>query len=178
MLAVKGGIIFVGLLLSSAIARGELQITANQNIWAVPSTSKSCKAWNEGQQEDNIKAKYINLGNLSFLWSNPKKDFRIREIRVSIRDKILKGGEYKCSVVGGELLALGMGDWLTIKKSASHQYTYVGTDCAMLCGGIEFAEDIAGTMNGKVEVVGDALESGSAVEEVYGLPIQVDNLEF
>jgi hypothetical protein len=174
----KGGTIFLGLLLSSAWAKAELQVTANQNIWAVPSTSKSCKAWNEGQQEDNIKPKYINLGNLSFLWSNTKKDFRIREIRVSIRDKILKGGEYNCKVVDGELLALGMGDWLTIKKSASHQYTYVGTDCAMLCGGIEFADDIAGTMNGKLEVVGDALENGSAVEEVYGLPIQVDNLEF
>jgi hypothetical protein len=175
---VKGGTIFVGLLLSSSFAQAELQITANQNIWAVPSTSKSCKAWNDGQEQDNIKPKYINLGNLSFLWSNPKKDFRIREIRVSIRDKILKGGEYKCSVVGEELLALGMGDWLTIKKSASHQYTYVGTDCAMLCGGIEFADDIAGTMNGKIEVVGEALEGNTQEEQVYGLPIQVDNLEF
>ncbi|QLY23983.1 hypothetical protein [Bdellovibrio sp. KM01] len=178
MLGLKGGTIFAGLLLSASVSQAELQITANQNIWAVPSTSKSCKAWNDGQEQDNIKSKYINLGNLSFLWSNPKKDFRIREIRVSIRDKILKGGEYKCSVVGDELLALGMGDWLTIKKSASHQYTYVGTDCAMLCGGIEFAEDIAGTMNGKIEVVGNALEGGAGEEQVYGLPLQVDNLEF
>jgi hypothetical protein len=175
---IKGGTIFVGLLLSSSFAFAELQITANQNIWAVPSTSKSCKAWKENQEADDIKPKYINLGNVSFLWSDPKKDFRIKEIKVSIRDKILKNGEYICRIEGDQLKALGEGDWLTIKKAGSHQHSYVGTDCPALCGSIEFDKDIAGTMNGKIEVIGDAMANGKSEEQTYGLPIEVDNLEF
>ncbi|WP_413557256.1 hypothetical protein [Bdellovibrio sp. HCB209] len=178
MVFVKGSTIAAGLLLSSSFALAELQITGNQNIWAVPSTSKSCKAWKENKEEDDIKPKYINIGNLSFLWSDPKRDFRIKEVRVSVRDSILKGGEYRCSIKGDELQALGEGSWLKIPKAGSHQYSYVATDCPALCGGMEFAEDIAATMSGKIEVVGDLLDPENPVEQVYGLPIQVDNLEF
>jgi hypothetical protein len=54
----------------------------------------------------------------------------------------------------------------------------VGTDCPALCGSIEFDKDIAGTMNGKIEVIGDAMANGKSEEQTYGLPIEVDNLEF
>ncbi|WP_413584347.1 hypothetical protein [Bdellovibrio sp. HCB274] len=159
-------------------AQAELQITANTNIWAVPSTSKSCKAWKENQEENDIKAKYINLGNLSFLWSDHVRDLRLKEIRVSLRDPVLVNGEYLCKVSGADLQYLGEGDWLTIKKAGSHQYTYVATDCPMLCGGIAFQKDVAATMNGKIEVIGEVNNDGKLEERVYGLPISVDNLEF
>ncbi|WP_413574713.1 hypothetical protein ACLVWU_10830 [Bdellovibrio sp. HCB290] len=172
-IAVIGGLFFFA---SGAMA--ELQITANTNVWAVPSTSKSCKAWKENQEDNDVKAKYINLGNLSFLWSDHNRDLRIKEIRVSLRDAVLTGGEYLCSINGAELRSLGEGDWMAIRRASQHQYTYVATDCPMLCGGIEFQKDVMVTMNGKIEVFGEVSHEGKLEERVYGLPISVDNLEF
>jgi hypothetical protein len=162
----------------SSFALADLQVAANQNIWAVPSTSKSCKAWKEERPEDDIQAKYINLGNLSFTWSDHEKDFRITEIRISLRDAVLKDGKYDCSVKGADLAALSDGEWLRIPKAKPNRYSYVATDCAMLCGGIEFSKDIAATMAGKIEVLGERLKDGKAEPAVYALPISVDNLEF
>ncbi|MEK2688489.1 hypothetical protein [Bdellovibrio sp. GT3] len=171
-------LMMVCILFVAGQVKADLQVTANTNVWAVPSTSKSCKAWKQNKEENDVPSKYINLGNLSFLWSDSDLDLQIKEIRVSLRDPVLNGGEYLCRVSGEDLKFLGEGDWMTVRKAASHQYTYVATDCPMLCGGIQFQKDVAATINGKIEVIGDVEKDGRLEERVYGLTISVDNLEF
>lgn len=162
----------------SASAFADLKISANTEVWAMPSEAKSCLAWKAGKEENDIKSKYINLGNLGFEWNDLQRSLRITEIRVSLRSPILKNEAYDCHITGAELQALGDKGWTQIPKASSAQISSRDTDCALICGGIEFSKDIEATVDGKIEVIGEAQSKGKTEPVIFGLTITADNVEF
>lgn len=164
------------LIFIAAPALADLKISANTSVWAMPAETKSCIAWKAGQEENDIKAKYINLGNLSFEWDNMQSSLHISEIRVSLRSPVLKNEGYDCHIVGKELQALGDPGWIDIPKATAARSSLRETDCALICGGIEFAQDIDETMNGKIEVLGEIQSSVGKDSVIFALPITADNV--
>ncbi|MFM6929963.1 MAG: hypothetical protein ACKOX6_15945 [Bdellovibrio sp.] len=159
-------------------AFASLKISANTSVWAMPAETKSCIAWKAGQEENDIKAKYINLGNLGFEWDDLQSSLRITEIRVSLRGEVLKGESYNCHITGAELQALGDNNWMNIPKASEKRSSLRDTDCSLICGGIEFKQDVAATMNGKIEVLGESQSSAGTEPVIFALPITADNVEF
>lgn len=161
----------------SAPAFADLKISANTEVWAMPAEAKSCLAWKSGQEQNDIKSKYINLGNLAFEWSDTQRSLRITEIRVSLRSSILKNEAYDCHITGAELQALGDKNWTKIPKASSGKASLRDTDCALICGDIEFARDIEATMDGKIEVIGEAQSKDKKELVIFGQTITADNVE-
>lgn len=159
-------------------ALADLKISANTSVWAMPAETKSCVAWKSGKEANDIKAKYINLGNLGFEWDDLQRSLHIAEIRVSIMGDVLKDGSYYCHIAGAELHSLGDKNWMEIPKATEKSSSLRGTDCALICGGIEFKQDVEITMNGKIEVIGEAKSPGKIEPVIFALPITVDNVEF
>lgn len=159
-------------------AFADLKISANSSVWAMPAETKSCVAWKTGKDANDIKAKYINLGNLGFEWDDLRRSLRITEIRVSLMGEVLKDGAYYCHITGAELQALGDKNWTEIPKATEKRFSLRDTDCALICGGIEFKQDVEVTLSGKIEVIGEAKSPGKAEPVIFGLPITADNVEF
>ncbi|MGE5087327.1 MAG: hypothetical protein ACM3MG_13570 [Bacillota bacterium] len=162
----------------STPAFADLKISANTSVWAMPAEAKSCIAWKSGKEENDIKSKYINLGNLGFEWDDVRRSLHITEIRVSLRGEVLKGEAYDCHITGAELQALGDKNWMDIPKASASRSSQRDTDCSLICGGIEFRQDIAVTMNGKIEVIGEAKSAAGSEPVIFALPITADNVEF
>lgn len=158
-------------------ALADLKISANTSVWAMPAETKSCIAWKAGKEENDIKAKYINLGNLGFEWNDLNRSLHITEIRVSLMGEVLKDGAYYCHITGAELQALGDKNWMEIPKASEKKSSLRDTDCALICGGIEFIQDVEVTMNGKIEVIGEVKSPGKIEPVIFALPITADNVE-
>lgn len=156
----------------------DLKISANTEVWAMPAEAKSCIAWKAGKEANDIKSKYVNLGNLSFEWNDMQRSLHITEIRVSLRSPVLKNEVYDCRINGAELEALGDKNWTRIQKATADKSSLRDTDCSLICGGIAFAKDVEATMDGKIEVIGEAQSKHKIEQVIFGLPITADNVEF
>ncbi|XGC79482.1 hypothetical protein ACES2L_09095 [Bdellovibrio bacteriovorus] len=169
MKAFIAGIIF----LSTVVHANELEISANESVWAIPTPVMSCLAAKNPDPIEDIPASHIRLGNLSFNWTDKENDFVITAIKVKMVDSVLTGGSYECVTSGAALEALSNEiNWTTIPANTAKE-----TDCNLICGGISFIDNTPATVNGKIEVHGyKQTKSGNHTEAIYALPITVDNL--
>ena len=175
----KTVLVLASFFVSSMALAGELVISANSEVWAVPNSAKSCKAWKSGKQENDIPGKHANFGNLQVSWNDSEKTLRIHAVRISLKDSLLPNGEHICMIKGDELQSLGDSGWQDIDKAAKGQVLTVDTDCRLICGGITVNPDISAIMNGKIEVLATAMDDMGRTEEITaGLPVTVDNVEF
>lgn len=164
---------------SSASFAGELSLSANTEVWAVPNSAKSCTAWKSGQEDNDIPGKHANFGNLQVTWNDSAKSVKINAVRISLKDGILPNGEHECVIKGAELQALGDLDWTEIAKAPKGQARTIDTDCRLICGNITVNPDISAVMNGKIEVMATTTDDHGKTEAITaGLPITVDNVEF
>ncbi|UOF01861.1 hypothetical protein [Bdellovibrio reynosensis] len=162
------------ILLASTVAQaGELEISANESVWAIPTPAMSCLAAKNPDPVEDISSAHIRLGNVSFNWTDTDNDFVITSIKVKMVDNILSGGSYECTTSGAALEALSNElNWTTIPAGTTKE-----TDCNLICGGISFVDNTPATVNGKIEVHGyKQNKSGEQTQAIYALPITVDNL--
>lgn len=176
----KTALMLVSFLVSSIAMAGELTVSANTEVWAVPNSAKSCKAWKSGQQENDIPGKHANFGNLQVTWNDSAKAVKIHAVRISLKDNLLPNGEHECVIKGDELQSLGdHWGWTDIGKAPKGQVIAIDTDCRLICGNISVTPDISAIMNGKIEVSATATDDSGKTEEITaGLPVTVDNVEF
>jgi hypothetical protein len=176
----KTAIILASLFVSSFVFAGELTLSANTAVWAAPSSTKSCKAWKSGKQENDIPGKYANFGNLQVTWNDSTKTVKINAVRISLKDNLLPNGEHECVIKGDELQSLGdHWGWTDIDKAPQGQTLTIDTDCRLICGNITVNPDISAVMNGKIEVMATTMDDTGKTEAITaGLPITVDNVEF
>ena len=175
----KSALIVASLFASSFAFAGELSLSANTEVWAVPNSAKSCKAWKSGQEDNDIPGKHANFGNLQISWSDAGKSLKINAVRISLKDNLLPNGEHECVIKGEELEALGDMDWTSISKAPKGQTLMIDTDCRLICGNITVTPDISAVMNGKIEVQATATDANGNTESITaGLPMTVDNVEF
>ena len=175
----KSALIMASLFVSSFAFAGELTLSANTEVWAVPNSAKSCKAWKSGQEENDIPGKHANFGNLQVSWSDAGKSLKINAVRISLKDGLLPNGEHECVIKGEELESLGDLDWTNISKAPKGQALMIDTDCRLICGNITVTPDISAVMNGKIEVLGTTTDAAGNTESITaGLPMTVDNVEF
>jgi hypothetical protein len=175
----KSALVLVSLFVSSLALAGEMTVSANTAVWAVPNSAKSCKAWKSGKQENDIPGKHANFGNLQVTWDDPAKTVKIHAVRISLKDSLLPNGEHECVIKGDELQSLGDLGWTDISKASKGQVLSIDTDCRLICGNISVNPDISAVMNGKIEVIATTMDDAGKTEEITaGLPVTVDNVEF
>lgn len=176
----KSALVFVSLFVSSMAFGGELTLSANTEVWAVPNSTKSCKAWKSGQQDNDIPGKHANFGNLQLTWNDSFKTLKIHMIRISLKDNLLPKGEHECVYKGDDLQSLGSKwGWTDIDMAPKGQTLTIDTDCRLVCGNITVNPDISAVMNGKIEVIATTTDIvGKTDGLTVALPITVDNVEF
>jgi hypothetical protein len=165
--------------MSFAAADFEMTV-ANPEVWALPISAKSCVAWKNGSEVNDVPDKHINLGNLTFTWADTNRAMTIQYLKITMRDSLLPNGEHECVIKGEELAALGAPGWTSIPKASKKSTAQIReTDCLLVCGGITFTPDIAATVVGKIEARGIATDDkGAQTEVVTGQSITVDNVTF
>jgi len=176
----KSALILASLFVSSFALAGELTLSANTEVWAVPNSAKSCKAWKSGQEDNDIPGKHANFGNLQVTWNDSTKSVKINAVRITLKDNILPNGEHECVIKGDELQSLGdHWGWTDIDKAPKGQTLTIDTDCRLICGNITVNPDISAVINGKIEVMATTTDSAGKTEAITaGLPVTVDNVEF
>ena len=175
----KSALVLVSLFVSSFALAGELTLSANTEVWAVPNSAKSCKAWKKGKEDNDIPGKHANFGNLQVSWNDSTKSVKINAVRISLKDNLLPNGEHECVIKGDELQSLGDLGWTDIAKAPKGRERTIDTDCRLICGGISVNPDVSAVMNGKIEVLATTTDEHGKTEAITaGLPMTVDNVEF
>lgn len=163
------------LLLSSLAKAGDLQVRAKATLWGIPVALNSCQAVKSASRAPpDIPPVTINFGNLEVMWKDPSQSVSLNSIAVTLRNPIIKGGVYKCTVDGAELEAMGSKGWTRI--SPAKDGVLVTTDCPLQCGNLQYKKqsppDPVG-MRGTLEVNGKT-EAGVSVKAK--LEITVNNI--
>lgn len=175
-------LVATSLLISSISFADNFEMTvANPEVWALPVSTKSCVAWKNGSEVNDVPDKHINLGNLTFSWADTEKSLTIHSLTISMRDKLFPNGEHVCVIKGAELDALGTPGWTSIPKASKKTPVQIrDTDCLLVCGGIVFTPDVTATVVGKIEARGTTIDSkGQPGETVTtGQSITIDNVTF